>query len=123
MPYGTITFGYLYNISRTAVRKNDLDQARITAEKYRQWVEQIQNPFQIRLSHEVWGMIALAEENYDQALQELQHSNLQNPYNLYRIALAFQEKGDQVQAKEYFQRAEEFNALNNLNYAFVRNLL
>ena len=68
-------------------------------------------------------MIALAEENYDQALQELQQSNLQNPYNLYRIALAYEGKGDPVQAKDYFQRAKEYNALNNLNYAFVRNML
>jgi tetratricopeptide (TPR) repeat protein len=114
--------GYLYNITRTLVKKNNLVNAKETAEKYRMLVEQIQNPFQIRLSHEIHGLIALAEKNYDQALQELQQSNLQNPYNLYRIALAYQGKDDQVQAKDYFQRAKEFNGLNNLNYAFVRNL-
>jgi tetratricopeptide (TPR) repeat protein len=115
--------GYLYNITRTAVKKNDLLSAKKTAQKYRQMVEQIQNPFQIRLSHETWAMIALAEKNYDKALEGFQKSNLQNPYNLYHIALVYQGKGDQEQAKGYFQRAKEFNGLNNINYAFVRNLL
>jgi tetratricopeptide (TPR) repeat protein len=115
--------GYLYNATRVFVKLDDLAQAKDTAQKHRKLVEQIQNPFQIRLSHELYGMISLAEKDYVNAIEELQKSNLQNPYNLYRLALAYQGKNDQTKAEEFTKRAKQYNALNNLNYAFVRSLI
>ena len=79
------------------------------------------NSNQIRFTHELRGIIALGEKNYDNALSELLQANQQDPYNLYRIALAYEAKGDKVRAKEFSKKAAEFDGLPFLNYAFVRN--
>ena len=80
----------------------------------------IDNPIQIRLAHELAGQIALQEGSFDKAIEELQQANQQNPYNSYRIALAYLRAGDKERAKEWCRNAVEFNSLNNLNYALIR---
>jgi tetratricopeptide (TPR) repeat protein len=75
----------------------------------------------MRLCHELKGMIAYAEQDFSTALQDWQLSNLQNPYNLYRIGMAYSGLKDTARAEEYYTQAKNFNALNNINYAFVRN--
>ena len=66
------------------------------------------------------GLIALEEKDYDKAVSELQQANQQNPYDLYRLCQAYQGKGDANQAKEFCQKAANFNSLPALNYAFIR---
>ncbi len=111
---------YLYNSARVALAKGDLETAEHRAQEFHQEVKAINNPFQIRLAHELAAQIALEEKEYDKALEELQQANRQNPYNFYRMALAYQGKGDKSEAKEQLKVAVNFNALNNLNYAFIR---
>ena len=65
--------------------------------------------------------LALEDKKWDQAIEELEQANQQNPYNFYRIARAYAGKGDTEAAKEYCEKAANFNALNSLNYAFVKN--
>jgi len=111
---------YLFNTARFALKKNDYETAKVKSEEYHKQVEAIENPLQIKLSHQLAGMIALEEKDYDKALEELLQANQQNPYNLYRIALAYTGKGDIEKTKEYCEKVVKFNALNNLNYAFIR---
>ena len=111
---------FLFNTARVALKKGDFETAHLKATEYLDAVTAINNPFQIRLAHEVAGMIALEEENYDTALGEFRQANQQNPYNLYRMALAYQGIGDIENAKNFFEQAANYNALNNLNYAFCR---
>jgi tetratricopeptide (TPR) repeat protein len=113
--------GYLFNTSRVALKNKDFDTAKAKSEEYSKLVQAINNPFQIRLSHELAGMIALEEKNYDKALEELQQANQQNPYNLYRMVLAYKGKGDTKKAREFCMQAAKFNGLDGLNYAFIRN--
>lgn len=113
--------GFIFNSARVALMKKDFDTAKAKAEEYRNQVKALNNPTQIRLSHELAGMIALEEKDYDKALTELDQANQQNPYNLYRIAQAYEGKGDKEKAKEFYKKASVFNALNSLNYAFVRS--
>jgi len=40
--------------------------------------------------------------------------------HLYRLALAYRGKGDRDQTQELSDRAANFNALNSLNQAFIR---
>ena len=112
---------FLFNSVRVALANKDLTSAKRKWKNYQKQVNAINNPFQIRLAHELAGRIALAEKNFDKALEELKQANLQNPYNLYRIALVYRGKGDNKKAKEWFNNAATFNALNSLNQAFVRN--
>jgi tetratricopeptide (TPR) repeat protein len=68
----------------------------------------------------VAGSVALAGKDYDGALSHLAQANQQDPYNLYRMSVAYKGKGDKAKAKEMWQRAVEFNQLPTLNSAFVR---
>jgi tetratricopeptide (TPR) repeat protein len=108
------------NLARIALVKKDLAAAKTEAEEFRKGAEASNNPAQVRLAHELTGMIALAEKDYDKALAELQQSNLQNARNLYRMCEAYQGKGDKEKAKELCTKAAEFNSLPQLNYAFIR---
>ncbi|MCI0655765.1 MAG: hypothetical protein L0170_01685, partial [Acidobacteria bacterium] len=109
-----------YNLARVALRKNDLASAKQHADGFMKGVTALRNTFQIRLAHEVAGMIALQEKNFEQALADLAQSNLQDPYNLYRMGMAYEGKGDQSKARELFHSAANHNTLPTLNYGFIR---
>jgi tetratricopeptide (TPR) repeat protein len=111
---------YLFNAARVALKKKDFTAARARADEYRKGVEAVNNPFQIKLSHQLSGMIALEEGKYDKALKELEQASWQNPYNIFRMALAYKGNGDKENAREVCTKAAKFNALNSLNQAFIR---
>ena len=54
-------------------------------------------------------------------MDALGEANLQNPYNLYRLALAYEGLGDKSAAKEYCEKAAHHNTLNSMQYAFMRH--
>jgi len=109
-----------YNLATVALGKNDYATAKSEAEEFRKGAEASKNPAQVRQSHQLAGMIALAEKDYDKAIAELQQTGQQNPQNLYRLCQAYQGKGDAAKAKEFCAKAAGFNSLPQLNYAFVR---
>jgi len=109
-----------YNAAQVALMKKDFKTASSELDQFRQRAEASKNENQERLVHEASGMIALEQKNYDAAIAELEQANQQNPYNHYRIALAYQAKGDKEKAKQYLTRAAKFNGLPLLNYAFIR---
>ena len=69
------------------------------------------------------GEIALAEKRWTDAVTELSLANQQDPYNLYRLSLAYAGNGEAAKAKDFAHRAENDNTLTSLNYAFVRQHL
>ena len=109
-----------YNLTRVALAKKDMATAKTEADAFKKGTESLKNPFQTKQAHELAGMIALEAKDFDAALTELQQSNLQNPYDLYRICQAYQGKGDMGKAKEFCTRAASFNSLPQLNLAFIR---
>jgi tetratricopeptide (TPR) repeat protein len=112
---------HLFNTARVALKKKDFAAATVKAEEYRKRAEAVNNPNQIRLAHQLAGMIALEEKQYDKALEELRQASQQDPYNWYRMALVYRGKGDKENAKNCCKKAAEFNALNNMNQAFIRH--
>jgi tetratricopeptide (TPR) repeat protein len=109
-----------YNLATVALGKKDYATAKAEAEEFRKGAEASKNPAQARQSHQLAGMIALDEKDYDKAIAELQQTGQQNPQNLYRLCQAYQGKGDAAKAKEFCAKAAGFNSLPQLNYAFVR---
>ena len=109
-----------YNLATVALGQKDYATAKAESEEFRKGAEASKNPAQVRQSHQLVGMIALAEKDYDKALAELQQTGQQNPQNFYRMCQAYQGKGDNAKAKEMCKKAAEFNSLPALNYAFVR---
>jgi tetratricopeptide (TPR) repeat protein len=108
------------NLVSVALGRKDLKKAKAEAEEFRKGAEASKNPNQVRQAHGLAGRIALAENDSDKAISELLQSNLQNPYELYRLGQAYQAKGDKAKAKQYYDKAAHFNGLPSLNYAFVR---
>src|SRR6185436_19846191 len=109
-----------FNLARVALARKDLAAAKAEALEYRTGAAASKNPFQPRQAHELDGTIALADKNWDEAIAQLQQSNLQNPQNLYRLCQAYQGKGEAAKAADFCKQAAEFNSLPNLNYAFIR---
>ncbi len=109
-----------YNMAALAIARNDLAAAKTHADEFRQSAELTKNPVQIRFEHELVGRIALAEKDYDKAIVELQQANQQDPRNLYRIAQAYQGKGNSTEAHDWLTQAAAFNSLPQLPYAFIR---
>jgi tetratricopeptide (TPR) repeat protein len=109
-----------YNLGRVEARAGNLDAARQHAEVFMKGATAKKNDGETRLAHELAGTIALQDKKFDQAIAELSQGNQQDSYNLYRLGLAYQGKGDGAKAGEFFQRAAEQNSLPVLNYAFVR---
>jgi tetratricopeptide (TPR) repeat protein len=109
-----------YNLARAALEKKDLAGVKSQADDFRKGAAASQNPFLAKQAHELDGIIALAEKDYDKAVAELEQANPQNPQNLYRLCRAYQGKGDAEKAKEYCVKAANFNSLPQVNYAFIR---
>ena len=97
-----------------------MEKSKPNAKAYRKLAESRHNANQIRLANELEGQIALGEKQYNIAIQTLKKANQLNPYNIYRPALAYRGKGDRDQTQELSDRAANFNALNSLNQAFIR---
>lgn len=110
-----------YNRTRVALGKKDVATAKTEAQEFWKLAEASNNPIQLKLAHELGGMIALDEKNYDKAISELEQSNMQNPQDLYRLGLAYQAKGNRLKAREYYAKAAKFNSLPLINLAFVRS--
>jgi tetratricopeptide (TPR) repeat protein len=109
-----------FNLTMIAVGKKDYPTAKAEAEEFRKGAEASKNPAQVKQAHELNGLIALAEKNYDSAIAELEQANQQNPRNLYRLSEAYQAKGNDAKAQEYRSQVATFNPLPQLNYAFIR---
>src|SRR4051812_6382647 len=109
-----------YNLGRVAAARGDYATAKQHAETYFKGATAKKNEGEIRQAHDLTGTIALGAKNYPQAVKELEQGNQQDPYTLYRLGLAYQGKGDQAKAAEFFEQAANQNTLPTLNYAFVR---
>ncbi len=109
-----------YNLARVALGKKDFATAKAEAEEFRKGTEPLKNPAQTRQAHQLAGLIALEEKDYDKAIAELQQANQQNPYDLYALCQAYRGKNDSQKAKEFCGKAANFNPLPILNHAFVR---
>jgi len=109
-----------YDLGRVALAKNDLATAKSEAAEYLRGAEAKQNDFRIRQAHELAGVIATKEKNFDQAISELEKANQQDPYVIYESAVAYAGKGDQAKAKEAYKQAAEMYILPTINYALIR---
>ncbi len=116
-----VKLGLLYNEGDVALKQKDFKTASSKAEEFMNGVKAINNTNQIRLAHQLKGMIALAQKKADDCLAELNQANQQNPYNFYRMALAYQMKGDKEKAKEYCEKVMNSNPIPTINFAFAHN--
>lgn len=110
----------LYTQTKTALVNKDMSAALKFALEFQKLAEKSEGIVQIRAAHELFGMIFIAEQKYEQAVQELMQTNVQNPQNMFRLAQAYEGMNDKPQALEYYQRAAFANSFNEISYAFIR---
>ncbi len=110
----------LYNEARVALMMGNLDLARQKAMEFSKAAKKVSNTFQIWLSHQADGMIAMHEKNYDMAIAEFKQANQQNPYVIYQLSQAYSAKGDNENTRAVCEKAAGHNTLNNMQYAFIR---
>jgi tetratricopeptide (TPR) repeat protein len=109
-----------FNLATVAIGKKDFTGAKTHAEEFQKGAEASKNPAQLKQWHELAGRLALAQKDYDKAIAELEQANQQDPHNLYRLAQAYEGKGEAGRAHDLYNQAAGFNSLPQLNYAFVR---
>jgi tetratricopeptide (TPR) repeat protein len=109
-----------FNLARVYIAKGDMAAAKAETAKFRKGVEASKNKNQIRLAHELAGMIAFHEKDDARAIEELKAANQQDPNILYHLALAFQRSGKADEAKQYATWAAKNNVLPLMRYAYVR---
>ena len=110
---------YIYSIARISLMKGNLDDAQSKAKEFNEKSIAANNTFQIWLSHELNGLIALNQKDYKSARDEFMQANQQNPYTFYRIALTYAGENNKEEVKKYCEKSLNFNSLNNINQAFV----
>jgi tetratricopeptide (TPR) repeat protein len=109
-----------YDNARVALGRKQFEVAKTEAAGFQKAVAAKHDPTLTKLAHELAGIVALAQDDHATAIAELQQANQQDPYNLYRLALAFQASGDRAKARDFLGQVAHFYSLPTLNYAFVR---
>lgn len=112
---------HLYNTCRLALLRGNLSEARSKAEYFRTEVENAGSALLIQAAFSLAGQIALAERDYDQAIELFLQANMQRAFNMFELAQAYEGKGDKKKAREMYQQVAEFNQLNSVDYTLVRN--
>jgi len=112
---------HLYNNASIDLMTGNIDESKKLAAEFESKVENVNNTFQKWLAHYLNGLIALKENNYQLAISEFEKANLQNPQTYYYIAVAYSKTGNADEAKNYAEKCANFNALININQAFVRS--
>jgi tetratricopeptide (TPR) repeat protein len=109
----------LFDKARVALQRKDLAGAAAKAERYRAQVEARKIPFEVRQSHELLGLIALAKGDFPTAVGELEQGNDQDPRVLFNLSKAYAGAGKADAARKTLDRAANYNAFS-LTYAFIR---
>jgi tetratricopeptide (TPR) repeat protein len=104
--------------SKVALVAGDLEKAAELTEAYRQAVAQKQLTNEQQRLHELAGRLALAEEDYDTAAEELAQGEPGNPRILYYRALAEKGRGADEAARELAEQALGVNEYS-MDYALI----
>ena len=112
---------YLNLEALLAMKNKDFKTAKLKTNEYWIRAEANNNPTQMRTCSGTNARIAMEEKDFDTAISLLNKANLQNPYNLYRMAVCYKMKNDFNNAKIYCEKAANYNALNAMNYSFCRS--
>ena len=109
-----------YDLARIALWQADLDVANELADAYRDEVAAHNVRFETQRTHELDGMIALAEGRMDAAMIHLEKANQQDPQIWLLKARTYAAMGDVESARVACEHVVDFNQLN-FNLAYVRN--
>jgi tetratricopeptide (TPR) repeat protein len=111
---------HVYDLARMAVWQADLEAAKELADNYRHEVAAHNIRFEVQRTHELDGMIALAEGDLETAIGHFEQANQQDPQLWLLKARTYAAMGDAEGARSACEHVINFNQLS-FNLAFVRN--
>jgi tetratricopeptide (TPR) repeat protein len=109
----------VFDLTRVALARGDLGEARRLAQQYRSLVASSQVPDVQRQAHSLEGLIALASRDATRAISEFLASDQGNPRVLHALGQARLAAGDREGAMETFERATWYIA-PDISFVFVR---
>ncbi len=110
---------HLYNISRVFAAQGDFKRAEQVAKNFYEEALETKNPVLVWQAFQLNGIVALAQKDYQLAVDQFKQADQLDPMNLYQLGLAYKGLGQEEDAEIMIQRASELNILNNLNQALV----
>ena len=110
---------HLFNVARTALWREDVEDATATAARYSEAVAVHNVLFEVQQAHELNALIAISNGDYNAALSELGQANLQNPRVLLLQGKALKELGALDAARAVLTSVVDFNQFN-VNLAYER---
>jgi len=111
---------HLFTTALYDIYNGDLESAKEKAKLYFSDAQSAENAYQIRAAHQLGGMIALNEGNFEQARLELSQANQYDPFILYMLAEANEGLGNLFEALELYRETANYNINSSLSYALVR---
>ena len=105
--------------SQLEARRGNLPAARERAEEHQALLAEDRNPRRFEGYHGLLGLIALLQDQPEQAIEHLEQSDLGVMYVKYHLALAAEAAGQDERAKALFKEVAEWN-FNSVGYALVR---
>lgn len=108
-----------YDLARIALWKGDLNTASELAQTYRSEVALHNIRFEVQQTHQLDGMIKLAEGDLEAAMAHFEQANQQNPQIWLLKARTYAAMGDVESARSACRHVIDFNQLN-FNLAYVR---
>ncbi len=110
----------LINFAILDIIKNKSTNAHNKIDEFFEYATSQNNPNLVRLGNQLYAMLAYQEGKYQSAIDYFRRSNQNNPFNIYRMALAYEKIGDNEKAQSYFQKAANANLVSNRNYSYIR---
>ncbi|MBZ0267330.1 tetratricopeptide repeat protein [bacterium] len=104
-----------------ATARGNYDAALEHAARYEAMGVELNAPFMTPLVHAMRGQIALARGNPELALEELQQADTTDVMTMYRIARAYERKGDRKSARDWYGYVDAYRGSLNLDYSLVRH--
>jgi len=111
--------GNAYWEGTAAARRGDFSTATLKAEEYARLLEPDANPRKLEPYHDVLGLVALLQGDYQGAIDHYNQANPNNIYTTYHLGLAHEGAGNLAEAREIFRYVFE-NNFNSVGFALVR---
>ncbi|OLE55967.1 MAG: hypothetical protein AUG51_00855 [Acidobacteria bacterium 13_1_20CM_3_53_8] len=105
--------------ARILIARHDYGAAHAKIDELRPIVASRSNPFEERAINELMGLSELEQGHYDQALAFLAKADQNDPYVWYHMAVAYEHRGDNVNAMRLYKKVVNWNQ-DTIGYATVR---
>jgi len=115
-----LTLNNRLNICYSLTANNKISDAEKEAMACEQMVEKRSNPNEIQNLHGTLALLEMKKGNYEEAINHFEKTDLTNsPYNMQKLAMAYEKMGNTQMANQYFNKVKEANQ-NGIGYALIR---